>query len=344
MTVQETLRQSVVDGMLAPCDVFTPARGAPDLPAPSVPRRASLGMAGDRRDSFAVPADRLAGGSGPEVEIDARARPYSHAGLAAAELAPGRSRPEHQDAPSATPAGRRVNGDSQAQPGIAPADARDKLAVVAFTYRERSGMTTGGSGRARRLLDDFAWGTRTVGSRSSQWAAYVEFFKQERRALVPVSESQLLFYVRWLAKECKGGRRSVSAKSLPQYLSAVRVVSRAILNPDMPSEDRSMSMPILQALIRVYAQWEAQSFPQLTHRGGVPADVIQAVWGNGMQIALPDVIRDSAAVVTAYVLGLRESSVMSLPTENVTITEDRTTVHLVFGERQTVDVRVPTYT
>jgi hypothetical protein len=48
-----------------------------------------------------------------------------------------------------------------------------------------------------------------------------------------------------------------------------------------------------------------------------------------MQIALPDVIRDAAAVVTAFVLGLRESSVMSLPTQNDTITEDRVTVHLV---------------
>jgi hypothetical protein len=129
---------------------------------------------------------------------------------------------------------------------------------------------------------------------------------------VPVSESQLLAYVGWLAMEHEAGRRSVSAKSLLQYLSAVRVVSRAIFTPDMPSEDRPMSMPILHAHIRANAQWEAQSFPQLTHRGGVPADVIQAVWGNSMQSALPDAIRYAAAVVTAYVLGLRESSVMSL--------------------------------
>jgi hypothetical protein len=54
-------------------------------------------MAGDRRDSVAVPANRLAVGSGPEVEIDTRARPYSHAELFAAELAPGRSRPEHEN-------------------------------------------------------------------------------------------------------------------------------------------------------------------------------------------------------------------------------------------------------
>jgi hypothetical protein len=95
-----------------------------------------------------VPANRLAGGSGPEVEIDARVRPSSHAGLAVTELALVRSRPEHQDTPSITLAGRRMDGDSQAQPGMAPADARDQLAVVAFPYRERSGMTTGGADRA----------------------------------------------------------------------------------------------------------------------------------------------------------------------------------------------------
>jgi hypothetical protein len=50
-----------------------------------------------------------------------------------------------------------------------------------------------------------------------------------------------------------------------------------------------------------------------------------------MQRALPDDIRDATAIVTAYVLGLRESSVMSLPTENVMIKEDRMTMHLVIA-------------
>jgi hypothetical protein len=90
-----------------------------------------------------------------------------------------------------------------------------------------------------------------------------------------------------------------------------------------------MSMQIHQALIRAYAQWEAQSFHQLTHRGGVPADVHSSSLENGMQSAFPNVIRDAAAVVTAYVLGLRESSVMSLPTESDTITGDGMPVQLV---------------
>jgi hypothetical protein len=69
-------------------------------------------------------------------------------------------------------------------------------------------MKTGGADRVRRH-------TRKVSSRSSQWAAYVEFCKQERRALVPVSESQLLSYVGWLAMERETGRRPASSKSFP---------------------------------------------------------------------------------------------------------------------------------
>jgi site-specific recombinase XerC len=41
------------------------------------------------------------------------------------------------------------------------------------------------------------------------------------------------------------------------------------------------------------------------------------------------VIRDSAAVILVYVLGLRESSVMSLPAEDITHTAAKMTVRLV---------------
>jgi hypothetical protein len=54
----------------------------------------------------------------------------------------------------------------------------------------------------------------------------------------------------------------------------------------------------------------------------VTAEVIQEVWGNGILSDLHAIIREAAAIVTAYVLGLRESIVMSLLMKNVTITED----------------------
>jgi integrase len=85
-------------------------------------------------------------------------------------------------------------------------------------------------------------------------------------------------------------------------------------------------MPIFQALLPAYNQWESMSFPRPTHRGGVPADIIQAIWENAMQSEDRVVIRDAAAVILAYVLGLRESSVMSLLAENITHIEAKMTV------------------
>jgi hypothetical protein len=59
----------------------------------------------------------------------------------------------------------------------------------------------------------------------------------------------------------------VSAESLPQYLSAVRIVAKSFL--DGQGALTAGDMPILQAFLRAYGQWDARSFPRLTHRGGV---------------------------------------------------------------------------
>jgi hypothetical protein len=109
-------------------------------------------------------------------------------------------------------------------------------------------MTTGGAARAWRLLEDFAWSTRIIGSRSTQWQAYPEFCEHDERAIVPVSEGQLVSYVGWLAIKREAGRRSVSAASLPQYISAVRDVAKSFFDgQDALTAGR---MPILQALLR----------------------------------------------------------------------------------------------
>jgi hypothetical protein len=108
----------------------------------------------------------------------------------------------------------------------------------------------------------------------------------------------------------------VLAASLPQYISAVRVVAKSYFDGQEALTAGRMS--ILQALLRAYGQWAARSFPRLTYSGGVSADIIQAIWANAMQSDERVMIRDSAAVILSYVLGLRESSVMSLPAENIT--------------------------
>jgi hypothetical protein len=91
-------------------------------------------------------------------------------------------------------------------------------------------MTTGGADQARQLLEDFAWSTRTIESRSTQWKAYLEFCGHKERAIVPVNEGQLVAYVGWLSIEREVGRRSVSSASLPQYISAVRVVAKSFFD------------------------------------------------------------------------------------------------------------------
>jgi hypothetical protein len=126
---------------------------------------------------------------------------------------------------------------------------------------------------------------------------YLEFCGHEGCAIVPVNDGQLVAYVGWLAVEREAGRRSVSAASLPQCISAVRVVAKSFF--DGQEALSAGRMPILQALLRAYGQWEARSFPRLTLRGGVPADIIQAIWANAMQSEERVVIRDAAAVILA---------------------------------------------
>jgi site-specific recombinase XerC len=197
----------------------------------------------------------------------------------------------------------------------------------------------GGAARARRLLKDFAWSTGTIGSRSTQWKAHLEFCGHEWRTTVPVNESQLVSYEGWLAIEREAGRRSVSTASLPQYISAVRVVAKLFF--DGQEALTAGRMPILKALLRSYGQWEARSIPRLTHRGGVSADIIQAIWANAMQSEDGVVIRDAAAVILFYVLELRESSVMSLPAENITHTAAKMTVRLVIVKGKALRHAVP---
>jgi hypothetical protein len=181
--VRGTLRQSVADGMLAPHDAF-PLRPLGEHPV--FLRRqchaelAAAWRATDETRLLCPPTDLLAA-----VVRNLRLTRASHppdAGLAEAELVPGHPRPEHQDAPPPSCPSGHMDGNPQTQLVMASVDARDQpaasprpsLAATAFPYPGRSDMTTGGAARGRRLLDNFAWGTRTIGSLSTQWAAYVE--------------------------------------------------------------------------------------------------------------------------------------------------------------------------
>jgi hypothetical protein len=163
------------------------------------------------------------------------------------------------------------------------------------------------------------------------------FCLAEGRALAPATEQQLVAYVGWLAQEREAGRRSVSSGSLPQYLTAARTVTRSLFGGDTATT----KMPLLSALQRAYAQWEAEKYPSLTHRGGIPADVVQAIWAYAIQSETRGVVRDGAAVVLAYVLGLRESSLLSLPKEGVKWDEQKVTAHLVVVKGKALRHTIP---
>jgi hypothetical protein len=139
--------------------------------------------------------------------------------------------------------------------------------------------------------------------------------------MMPVKEEQLVAYVEWLAIEREAGRRSVSAASLPQCISAVRVVAKSFL--DGQEALTAGCMPILQALLEEYGQWAARSFPRLAYQGGISADIIHAIWASAMNLEERVVIRDSASIILSYLLRLRESYVMSLSAKNLRTQQQR---------------------
>jgi hypothetical protein len=82
---------------------------------------------------------------------------------------------EHQGASPAASPGRSVDRDTTTEsilaspaPRSEPASRRAPIpadpALTRFPF-DGSGMTMRGATRARRLLEDFAWSTRTIGSR-----------------------------------------------------------------------------------------------------------------------------------------------------------------------------------
>jgi hypothetical protein len=109
-------------------------------------------------------------------------------------------------------------------------------------------------------------------------------------------------YVGWLAMERETGKWSLSAASFAHYLSDVRVAAKSFV--DSQEALTAGIMFILQALVREYRQRDARSFPCLTHCGGVSPYVVKVIWANAMKLAERVMIRDAAAVILDYVLGL----------------------------------------
>lgn len=180
-----------------------------------------------------------------------------------------------------------------------------------------------GLARSATLLSDFAWSERTSSTRNSQWRAWVTFCEAEGRSLLPATEAHMISFIGWLAMERESGRRSVSSKSIPQYLSAVRQMQQVTLGVSVPN------YPLLKAVIRGYTKWEEANFPLREVRCGISASVVQRIWGMGMSTDSPALLRDAALCVFAYCMnGLRESSVLSILHTNVAMDSNKLTARL----------------
>lgn len=180
-----------------------------------------------------------------------------------------------------------------------------------------------GMARAAELLRAYAWQDRTTRTRNSQWDCWVTFCEAEDRPLLPVTEAHMISYIGWLMQEREAGRRAVGHSSLPQYLSAVRQMQRTVTGDSMPD------FPLVSHLLRAYGRWEEEKYPRRAVRCGIPASVVQQIWGLGMSTDDPNVLRDAAVCVFAYCMnGLRESSVLTVEEANVTLTPDAMTVRL----------------
>jgi hypothetical protein len=61
--------------------------------------------------------------------------------------------------------------------------------------------STPGARRERSLVDGYAWSSRTMQTRGSQWRCYVEFCECNGRSIMPVTEANLLDFIGWLSDE-----------------------------------------------------------------------------------------------------------------------------------------------
>jgi hypothetical protein len=135
----------------------------------------------------------------------------------------------------------------------------------------------------------------------------------------------LLAYIGWLADEKDAGRRSVAPTSLTHYLSAIRVMHQSITGQSLGD------MPMVAVASRAYGHWYEEDAPRML-RLGVPAHTVLSVWRDGMQTSSDAVLQSATTIVLTFVLGLRESSVLSIAASNVDLTADAITVRLTMSK------------
>jgi hypothetical protein len=313
---------------------FVPARGPdcaspPKSPAVRVPGR----VADTRLAPSAVALDGTADGNArlsPSLCAPANLDGCSD-DEPLLEAAVGRG--EHAAGPRTlgTPARSRPPPTSAITPGGA---AYRELVMTAITQR-LSGETAGIS-RAAQLLTEFGLRDRTAVAKGSKWRCYVEYCGVAGIDPLPVQESNLLGYIGWLAEQRERKLRSVSHASLAGYLSAIRTTQLQVLGEPLPN------YPMVRHAVSAYQWWEETAFPAASRRMGLPAHVVQRIYLLGMVAVAPSVVRDAAMVVFAYIFsGLRDSSVVSLATSDVELTDSSVRARLSYVKGRPASQELP---
>jgi integrase len=178
---------------------------------------------------------------------------------------------------------------------------------------------TGGAGVVADLLSRHCWSDNTWATRSSQWRKWVGFCGQDDRNVFPASEGDVLAYVGFLKME-----GSVSAASLPQYLSAV---SRCHELAGVASPTKTI---LVRSLVRAYDRsFDLTALVRPT-RVGLSGQIMRRVVVQlGLATPVPTSVRAAAMVVFMFVFGCRASTAMGLRGSDIEVTEETVTAVLV---------------
>jgi integrase len=178
---------------------------------------------------------------------------------------------------------------------------------------------------AADLLSQHCWSDNTRSTRSSQWRKWVGFCEQDDRLIFPASEGDVLAYIGFLKLE-----GSVSAASLPRYLSAVSryhelagvasPTKTALVRSLVPAYDRALDIVALARPTRV----------------GLPAPVLRRVLSLGLETPVPTMVRAAAMVLFMFLFGCRASTAVGLCDSDIEVTDARVAAVLLhrMGKRR----------
>ena len=186
---------------------------------------------------------------------------------------------------------------------------------------------------AADLLSTHCWSENSWATRSSQWRKWVGFCEQDDRSIFPASEGDVLAYIGFLKLE-----GSVSAASLPQYLSAV---SRYHELAGVASPTKTV---LVRSLVKAYDRaFDLNALSRPT-RVGLGAAVMRRVLALGLSTPVPTLVRDAALVMCMFLFGCRASTVTGLRNSDVEVTDWQVTAVLIHRKgKRTQDPLVLTY-